>query len=160
MKRMRGLISHSLLLAAAALAYFPQPAAAANEYDGMTREQKREARKQAREEKRNASKKVDWEYNFKREFAALEEAANLLDSITDEKSASQVANKISRTFTLLPIPTKGTDAQLEEWANRQNKINDKMEELKKLDYFESSGLQKAWTLITDPNSRRTNRIKA
>ena len=103
---------------------------------------------------------MDWEFNFKREFAALEEAVALLETVVDEKTASQVANKLSRTFTLLPIPTKGTDAQLEEWANLQNKVNAKMEELKKLDYFESSGLQKAWTLITDPNSRRTNRIKA
>lgn len=125
----------------------------------MTREEKREARKQAREEKRNANKKVDWEYNFKKEFAALNAAVELLDQVTDEKTAAQVANKLSRTFTQLPIPTKGTDAQLEEWARLQNLVNDKMEELRKLDYFESSGLQKAWTLITDPNSRRTNRIK-
>ena len=160
MMRMRGFTSHFLLPAATALVYFPLPVPAAHEYDGMTREEKREAKKQAREEKRNANKKVDWEFNFKREFAALEEAATLLESITDEKSASQVANKLSRTFTLLPIPTKGTDTQLEEWARLQNKVNAKMEELQKLDYFESSGLQKAWTLITDPNSRRTNRIKA
>ena len=153
---MRGLLYPVLL--AAAVAYLPMPASA-DGYDGMTREEKREAKKQARLEKRNANKKVDWEYNFKREFAALNEAVELLDTITDEKSAAQVANKLSRTFTLLPIPTKGTDAQLEEWANLQNKVNAKMEELRQLDYFESSGLQKAWTLITDPNSRRTNRIK-
>ncbi len=155
---MRGFL-HPLLITAA-FAYLPLPLPAAHEYDGMTREEKREAKKQAREEKRNANKKVDWEFNFKREFAALEEAVALLETVVDEKTASQVANKLSRTFTLLPIPTKGTDAQLEEWANLQNKVNAKMEELKKLDYFESSGLQKAWTLITDPNSRRTNRIKA
>ena len=155
---MRGFL-HPLLITAA-LAYLPLPLPAAHEYDGMTREEKREAKRQAREEKRNANKKVDWEFNFKREFAALEEAVALLETVVDEKTASQVANKLSRTFTLLPIPTKGTDAQLEEWANLQNKVNAKMEELKKLDYFESSGLQKAWTLITDPNSRRTNRIKA
>ena len=153
---MKGLF-HPVLLAAA-LAYLAAPVLA-DAYDGMTREEKREAKKQARQEKRNANKKVDWEYNFKREFAALNEAVELLDTITDEKTAAQVANKLSRTFTLLPIPTKGTDAQLEEWANLQNKVNAKMEELRKLDYFESSGLQKAWTLITDPNSRRTNRIK-
>ena len=155
---MRGFL-HPLLITAA-LAYLPLPLPAAHEYDGMTREEKREAKRQAREEKRNANKKVDWEFNFKREFAALEEAVALLETVVDEKTASQVANKLSRTFTLLPIPTKGTDAQLEEWANLQNKVNAKMEDLKKLDYFESSGLQKAWTLITDPNSRRTNRIKA
>lgn len=155
---MRGFL-HPLLITAA-FAYLPLPLPAAHEYDGMTREEKREAKRQAREEKRNANKKVDWEFNFKREFAALEEAVALLETVVDEKTASQVANKLSRTFTLLPIPTKGTDAQLEEWANLQNKVNAKMEELKKLDYFESSGLQKAWTLITDPNSRRTNRIKA
>ena len=155
---MRGFL-HPLLITAA-LVYLPLPLPAAHEYDGMTREEKREAKRQAREEKRNANKKVDWEFNFKREFAALEEAVALLETVVDEKTASQVANKLSRTFTLLPIPTKGTDAQLEEWANLQNKVNAKMEELKKLDYFESSGLQKAWTLITDPNSRRTNRIKA
>ena len=153
---MRGLLYPVLL--AAAVAYLPTPASA-DGYDGMTREEKREAKKQAREEKRNANKKVDWEYNFKKEFAALNEAVELLDQVTDEKTAAQVANKLSRTFTLLPIPTKGTDAQLEEWARLQNLVNDKMEELRKLDYFESSGLQKAWTLITDPNSRRTNRIK-
>ena len=153
---MRGLLYPVLL--AAAVAYLPMPASA-DGYDGMTREEKREAKKQAREEKRNANKKVDWEYNFKKEFAALNEAVELLDQVTDEKTAAQVANKLSRTFTLLPIPTKGTDAQLEEWARLQNMVNDKMEELRKLDYFESSGLQKAWTLITDPNSRRTNRIK-
>ncbi len=153
---MRGLLYPVLL--AAAVAYLPMPASA-DGYDGMTREEKREAKKQAREEKRNANKKVDWEYNFKKEFAALNEAVELLDQVTDEKTAAQVANKLSRTFTLLPIPTKGTDAQLEEWARLQNLVNDKMEELRKLDYFESSGLQKAWTLITDPNSRRTNRIK-
>ena len=154
---MRGFL-HPLLITAA-LAYLPLPLSAAHEYDGMTREEKREAKRQAREEKRNANKKVDWEFNFKREFAALEEAVALLETVVDEKTASQVANKLSRTFTLLPIPTKGTDAQLEEWARLQNLVNDKMEELRKLDYFESSGLQKAWTLITDPNSRRTNRIK-
>lgn len=153
---MRGLLYPVLL--AAAVAYLPM-SASADGYDGMTREEKREAKKQAREEKRNANKKVDWEYNFKKEFAALNEAVELLDRVTDEKTAAQVANKLSRTFTLLPIPTKGTDAQLEEWARLQNLVNDKMEELRKLDYFESSGLQKAWTLITDPNSRRTNRIK-
>ena len=145
------------MLLAAAAAYLVAPALA-DGYDGMTREEKREAKRQAREERRNANKKVDWEFNFKKEFAALAEAAELLDQVKDEKTAAQVANKLSHTFTLLPIPTKGTDAQLEEWARLQNQVNAKMEELRKLDYFESSGLQQAWTLITDPNSRRTNRI--
>ncbi len=40
-------------------------------------------------------------------------------------------------------------------AKAQNKVNDQMERLMSTAYFVPSGLQEAWTLMTDPFSRRS-----
>lgn len=110
-----------------------------------TRESQREARNQA-----NAIAKCD----FTREFAALDDAADLLADVHDEKSAQKAAKKICALFNPLPPPMGGTEEQLEQWARKQNRLNYQMERLRQEKWFVSSGLQEAWTLATDPFSRR------
>ncbi len=95
-------------------------------------------------------------HNFDKEFEALNKAAALLAELPpdDEKAAAKVATKIGALFHPLPIPLGATDKELELWATFQNKVNRQMERLMNKPYFESSGLQEAWTYATDPFSRR------
>lgn len=97
--------------------------------------------------------------DFAKEFPALKEAELLLDTVGDEQTAKSVAKKLQHDFTILPPPMGGSNAQLEEYARAQNRVNLKMEKLKKEPWFVSSGLQQAWTLITVPSTRRTAAMK-
>lgn len=114
----------------------------------------REARRQERDNKPAAGLG-----EFTKEFEALTEALPLLDNATDEKSAAEVAKKLQHTFSYLPAPMGGSNAQLEEYARAQNRINLKMEKMKKEPWFVPSGMQKAWTLITVPSTRRAANLK-
>lgn len=99
-------------------------------------------------------KKVGRGFDFSKEFAALNEGAAMLAEVTDEKSAKEVAKKLISKFNLLPIPMGGSEGELELWAKTANKLNRQMERLKGEPWFVSSRLQEAWSLATDPFSRR------
>lgn len=87
------------------------------------------------------------------EFAALMQAAALLEGVNDEQTATKTAQKIQGMFEKLPAPDEVSDDDIERWAAEQNKLNKEMERLRKESWFESSGLQEAWTAATDPYSR-------
>ena len=89
-----------------------------------------------------------------KEFNALKEAQALLAEVTDEKSAEKAARKISSTFGRLPAPITMNDHDIEQWSIEQNKVSAQMERLRSQPYFEASGLQEAWTNVTDPYSRK------
>ena len=89
-----------------------------------------------------------------KEFNALKEAQALLAEVNDEKSAEKAAKKICSTFGRLPAPISMSDNDIEQWSIEQNKISAQMDRLRSQPYFESSGLQEAWTNVTDPYSRK------
>ncbi len=91
--------------------------------------------------------------DFTREFAALEEAAALLEEVKDEGGAKAAAAKLRATFSKLPAPVKGSEAELMQWARLQNRVSTEMWRLKKEPFWETQGLQEIWTLISDPFSR-------
>lgn len=91
--------------------------------------------------------------DYKRELKALEEAATIMEGVTDEASAKKAAQKLRSMFNNLPGPTKGSAAELDAWAKAQNRVSFHMWRLCKEPYFESSKLQEAWTLITVPSMR-------
>lgn len=94
------------------------------------------------------------------EFAALMQAGELLATVADEASAKKAADKILNIFEKLPAPEEVNDDDIELWATEQNKINKQMEELRKQPWFVDSGLQDAWSAVTDPFSRkRAQRLK-
>lgn len=93
-------------------------------------------------------------FDFAKEFKALEDAAELLSDVHDEKEAQKAAKKITAMFNMLPPPMGGEEEQLEAWAAKANLLNRQMERLRKEKWFVSSGLQEAWTTATDPFSRR------
>lgn len=88
------------------------------------------------------------------EFAALMQAGELLAAVHDEASAKKAAEKIYSMFSKLPAPDEVSDDDIELWCTEQNKLNKEMERLRKEPWFESSGLQEAWTAATDPFSRK------
>lgn len=88
------------------------------------------------------------------EFAALMQASELLTTVCDEASAKKAADKIYNMFSKLPAPDEVSDDDIELWCTEQNKLNKEMERLRKEPWFESSGLQEAWTAATDPFSRK------
>ncbi len=90
---------------------------------------------------------------LKRELQALQEAAVLMETVQDEETAKKAAAKLRQLFRTLPPPIKGEQKELEIWARAQNRVSAHMWRLLKEPYFVSSGLQEAWTLITDPFSR-------
>lgn len=122
----------------------------------------REAKKIARQNKEQDEaldesetyEKVGRGFDFSREFEALNEGAAMLAEVSDEKSAEKVAKKLISKFNLLPIPMGGSEKELELWAKTANKLNRQMERLKTQPWFVSSGLQEAWSMATDPFSRR------
>ncbi len=93
--------------------------------------------------------------NFGKEMAALGEAAAMLAKVKDEAAAKETAEQLCKRFAKLPPIVDGSDSQLELLAKAQNKVNDQMERLMVTEYFVSSGLQEAWTLMTDHFSRRS-----
>lgn len=120
----------------------------------LTPEQMAAAEKKAAEEAVEEEYKRGRGFDYTKEFKALDEAAALLAEVNDEKAAKDAAKKISVLFSPLPIPLSGSDAELERWARLQNKVNRQMERLMQMPYWAESGLQEAWTLVTDPFSRR------
>lgn len=131
------------------------------------RREEQAAKRQAKEESRSARKgegkgsddtddykRTKKGFDYTREFQALKEAQALLAEVNDEKSAQNAVKKIKALFGPLPIPLKGTDQEIEMWSREQNKVSAQMNRLRKEPWFESSGLQEAWTLVSDPFSRR------
>ncbi len=90
-----------------------------------------------------------------KEMAALGEAAGLLAQVKDEAGATQTAEKLCKKFASMPPLLTGTASELELLSKAQNKVSDQMERLMSTPYFVSSGLQEAWTLMTDHFSRRS-----
>ena len=91
--------------------------------------------------------------DFTHEFAALEEAVTLLQGVRDEASAKKVMVKLRSTFSKLPAPVKGSEAELMQWARLQNRVSTEMWRLRKEPFWETQKLQEVWTLISDPFSR-------
>ncbi len=107
----------------------------------------------ARDKGKGEEKKVKG--NFGKEMTALGEAAAMLSKVKDEASARETAEQLCKKFAKLSPLVDGSDSQLELLAKAQNKVNDQMERLMSAEYFVSSGLQEAWTLMTDHFSRRS-----
>lgn len=91
---------------------------------------------------------------YTKEIEALEKAGPILDSVTDESTAKSAATKLRQMFNGMPVLSKATTSEMEALAAAQNKISERMFKLKDQPYFETSGLQEAWTLMTDHFSRR------
>ncbi len=90
-----------------------------------------------------------------KEMAALGEAAAMLAEVKDAATAEKVAEKLSRKFAHMPPVLNGGEGELEMLAKAQNRVSDQMQRLMASEYFVPSGLQEAWTLMTDPFSRRS-----
>ncbi len=91
---------------------------------------------------------------YAKEIETLGKAIPILDAVTDEGSAKSAATKLKQMFNGMPVLSKATNSDMEALAEAQNKISERMFKLKKQPYFEASGLQEAWTLMTDHFSRR------
>lgn len=89
-----------------------------------------------------------------KEFDALKEAQAILAEVNDEKAAEKAAKKICSIFGRLQAPIEMSDAEIEQWSIEQNKVSAQMERLRKMPYFDASGLQEAWTNVSDPFSRK------
>ena len=89
-----------------------------------------------------------------KEFEGLKDAQALLAEGNDEKSAEKAAKKICSIFGKLPAPIEMSDGEIEQWSIEQNKVSAQMERLRKMPFFEASGLQEAWTNVSDPFSRK------
>lgn len=89
-----------------------------------------------------------------KEFEALKEAQAMLAEVNDEKAAEKAAKKIATNFGRLQAPISMTDAEIEQWSIEQNKVSAQMERLRKMPFFDASGLQEAWTAVSDPFSRK------
>lgn len=89
-----------------------------------------------------------------KEFDALKEAQAILAEVNDEKSAEKAAKKICSIFGKLQAPIEMSDGEIEQWSIEQNKVSAQMERLRKMPYFDASGLQEAWTNVSDPFSRK------
>lgn len=106
------------------------------------------------DEMEEAIKKIK-DSDFKRELKALEEAATILEGVTDEASAKKAVHKLTQVFNRLAVPVKGNQGVLEMWAKAQNKVSFQMWRLMDEPYFEKLKMQELWTLISDPFSRPT-----
>ncbi len=169
-----------MALPVAAVFVVPMEAEAAEEQAPTAAEMRKERRKAVREAEQNlrkakrsgdekaiaeaqaalkaAKKKASGKGgDMAAEFAALAQAAELLKTVQDEDSARKAADKLLNMFERLDAPTDVADDDIERWATEQNKVNREMERLRKQQWFESSGLQDAWTAISDPFSRKRAR---
>lgn len=90
---------------------------------------------------------------FKQELRALEKAAGILDTVSDERTAKSACQRIRLLFRTLPPLIDGSNQELELLAKVQNLVNRKMWARINEPYFEASELQQVWTLMTDPFSR-------
>ncbi len=145
-------LARVLFCATCLLSLTAAPAAwADDEEDAPSSRQTAKEKRDARRGKEDAQPKG----SIGKEMAALGEAAAMLADVKDEASATAVSEKICKKFANLPPLLGGSDAELELLAKAQNKVNDQMERLMSAEYFVSSGLQEAWTLMTDQFSRRS-----
>ncbi len=122
--------------------------------------EQREARAEARQQEKAQAKAAKAggdlsKGNFDKEIPALREAAGLLADVKDEKGAKDAAKAIRKDFIGLKVILVGTEAELENLAGEQDKVNRQMARLQKEPWFVSSGLQECWSLIMDPFSRRS-----
>ena len=90
---------------------------------------------------------------WKRELKALDEAAEVLEGVTDEASAKKAVIKLTNMFRPLPPPINANQQTLEIWAKAMNRVSFQMWRLQEEPFFEKLKLQDLWTLITDPFSR-------
>ncbi len=136
------------------------PAVQAQSTQAEARREQREARAEARQQEKAKAKAARSggdlsKGNFDKEIPALRMAAGLLADVRDEKSARECAKAIRKEFNGLKVILVGTEAELENLAREQDKVNRQMARLKKEPWFIDSGLQECWTLIMDPFSRRS-----
>lgn len=91
---------------------------------------------------------------YTKEIEKLAEAEPIVDSAQDEKSAKDAAKQLIKMFDPMPVLMDGNETQLDKLARAQNRINLKMEKIKKEPWFVPSGMQEAWGLITVHSFRR------
>ncbi len=153
-----------ILCCAAALWLAAAPALYAQAEEKKSRaeemREKREARAEARQQEKAQAKAAKAggdlsKGNFDKEIPAIKAAVNLLSDVRDEKGAKEAAKAIRKDFIGLKVILVGTEAELENLAKEQDKLNRQMARLQKEPWFVSSGLQECWTLVTDPFSRRS-----
>ncbi len=147
--------ARNLFCAACLLSLTAVPAVLADDEDDAT------PSRQASKEKRDARRGKDKEESasvppgtYGKEVAALNRAAEALAKVKDEASATEVAKALCKEFTRLNPLLGGSDGELMMLSRAQNKVSKEMWKLMAEPYFESSGLQEAWTLMTDQFSRR------
>lgn len=92
--------------------------------------------------------------DYVREIELLQQAGALLAGVKDEEGAKKAADKISRDFNGLPPLVTGNEKEIMALAEARNGVSLYMVRLQKQPWFNSSDLQKAWTLMTDAFSRR------
>lgn len=92
--------------------------------------------------------------DYVREIELLQQAGALLAGVKDEEGSKKAADKISRDFNGLPPLVNGNEKEIMALAEARNGVSLYMVRLQKQPWFSSSGLQKAWTLMTDAFSRR------
>ncbi len=146
-------LARILFCAACLLPLAAAPAACADDEDDAS--SSRRPAKEKREARRSKDEDATPKGSIGKEMAALGEAATMLAQVKDEAAAREAAEKIRRKFAPLAPILNGSDAELELLAKAQNKVNDQMERLMATEYFVTSGLQDAWTLMTDQFSRRS-----
>lgn len=91
---------------------------------------------------------------YNKELEKLAEAEPIVDSAQDEKSAREAARQLIKMFDPMPVLMDGNEILLDKLARAQNRINLKMEKIKKQPWFVPSGMQEAWGLITVHSFRR------
>lgn len=107
-----------------------------------------------RGQRKQTSNEASIERQYTHEMEKLAEAEPIVDSAKDEKSAKDAAKQLIKMFDPLPVLMGGNEIQLDKLARAQNKINIRMEKIKKEPWFVSSGMQEAWGLITVHSFRR------
>ncbi len=141
-------IARTLLCATCLLSLALAPVAFADDEDDASTSRQAAKEKRGKEEAKPKG-------SFGKEMAALGDAAAMLAKVKDEAAAKEAAETICKKFAHLPPLLGGTEGELEMLAKAQNRVNDQMERLMSSSFFMSSGLQDAWTLMTDPFARRS-----
>ncbi len=153
-----------ILCSAAAFGLLAAPALYAQGAEKKSRaeemREQRAARAEARQQEKAQAKAAKAggdlsKGNFDKEIPAIKTAAGLLADVRDEAGAKEAAKAIRKDFIGLKVILVGTEAELENLAKEQDKLNRQMARLQKEPWFVSSGLQECWTLIMDPFSRRS-----
>ena len=91
---------------------------------------------------------------LRKELIALDEAADLLAEVKDDKSAKEACSKINRLFRNLPPLLGGGTRELDLLAKAQNRVSAQMWRLKNEPFFEKYNMQQSWTIMTDQFSRK------